>query len=252
MNDTNNYTIGRGKLYFQPEGTNGFLYFGNSPSMSATIEDQSYDHYSSDGGVKEKDFSISLQTNRTGQFSCDNVSTQNLSFFFFGKVNKLTVAAQQGVNETFAKVTQGRYLPLGIADDRPTGYRNVSNVTVKNAAGATTYAEGTDYEVESVLGRIKIIVGGTIQDESDIKVTYDVGASTREQTISGSTPIKGSMHYVADNPAGKNFDWLIPNAVIKPNGEFALKSDEAQVMNFNFEMLKVAPKEALYIDGRPA
>lgn len=115
------------------------------------------------------------------------------------------------------------------------------------------YAVTTDYLFDPATGKFDIVAGGTILDLSDIVVTFSVLASTRNRIISGSTPVEGAMRYVADNPKGDNFDYLLPYVKITPNGDYALKGDEWQQIPFNMEALKPSDgREAIYMDGRPA
>lgn len=50
---------------------------------------------------------------------------------------------------------------------------NIGNpILVKNAAGAVTHVEGTDYTVDRLKGILTRIAGGAIAAEADVKVTY--------------------------------------------------------------------------------
>src|SRR5690242_11248499 len=93
---TKNYTLGRGKLYFAKfltgtQNTNGERYIGNTPALGLKFDATMLDHYDSDQGIKEKDDSITLQVNREGSFTTDNVSPENLALLFFGSTDVLTV-----------------------------------------------------------------------------------------------------------------------------------------------------------------
>lgn len=249
-----NYTLGRGKLYFDQfaPGTQtptGERYLGNTPEFSISVEEEKLDHYGSDAGVREKDASITLQQNRSGAFTTDHVSPQNLSMFFYGSASKLTVAGGAVVAEPISNVKKGLFYQLGVTPTSPAGARKVTAVVVK--VGAVTKALGTDYAENLELGRIEILEGGTIADDADLLVDYTASASTRDRIISGSTAIVGTLRYVADNAAGDNLDWFMPYVTITPNGEFPLKGDEWQVIPFNVEVLKKTGLEAFYVDGRP-
>ena len=67
MAKNQNYTLGRGKVYFSRfiaaiQTPEGFEYIGNTPELSFTIESENLDHFSSDAGVREKDASqVSLK-----------------------------------------------------------------------------------------------------------------------------------------------------------------------------------------------
>lgn len=255
----NNYTLGRGELHFAAflPGTTtpgGERYIGNSPEFSATIENENLDHYNSDHGIREKDESIALQTDRNASFTTDNVSPDNLALFFFGSKTALAVAGGLVEDETILGVEPGLHYQLGRTADNPVGARAIDDATppvITDETAITTYAAGTDYEINLELGRITILEGGTIVAGTTIVATYTTKTSTRSRIISGSKPIEGALHYIADNPAGENYDWYMPWVKLTPNGDFALKGDEWQTIPFNVEILRQSGKEAIYVDGRP-
>jgi len=84
-----NYVVGRGRLFFGQFRPNtriarGQLYFGNTPALSLSQSEDMLDHYSSEGGVRVKDASVSLQNDSSGSFQCDNISLPNLALWFRG------------------------------------------------------------------------------------------------------------------------------------------------------------------------
>jgi hypothetical protein len=89
MADEMNYVVGRGRLFFGQFKTGtrtprGQLYFGNTPALSLSQAEDTLDHYSSEGGVRQKDASVSLQNDSSGSFQCDNISLPNLALWFRG------------------------------------------------------------------------------------------------------------------------------------------------------------------------
>jgi hypothetical protein len=87
--DEMNYVVGRGRLFFGQFKTGtrtarGQLYFGNTPALSLSQSEDTLDHYSSEGGVRVKDASVSLQNDSSGSFQCDNISLPNLALWFRG------------------------------------------------------------------------------------------------------------------------------------------------------------------------
>lgn len=257
MAEQMNYTLGRGELYFNKfsEGTMtgiGERYFGNTPEINTTVESEMLDHFNSDRGVREKDASVVLQTNRTGTFTTDHISPENIALFYFGSSEVLTQVAAQDEEDTFNGVQQGLFYQLGESEANPTGARLVENVVVTDSdTPATTFVLGQDYLVNSELGRIEILEGGDIANGTNIKVTYDTEASTREVVISGSTAVEGALRYVAQNPVGEQIDYFWPYVKISPNGDFALKSDEWQTIPFSIEVLRRPGYEAVYATKRP-
>lgn len=249
-----NYTLGRGEIYFNKfkPGTQvgtGERYIGNTPEISLTNETENLDHYNSDRGVREKDASVVLQTNRSGSFTTDHISPENLALFFFGSTSALTQTAATSETEVLTNVQQGRFYQLGESPANPTGIRNLTSLEVTDS-GSTTYELGTDYMVDMELGRIEILEGGGIDNDTDITVTYDADASTRELVLSGATPIEGSMRYISRNAAGEQLDYYWPWVKLSPNGDFALKGDEWQTIPFSVEVLRRAGYESLYISTR--
>lgn len=261
-----NYTLGRGRLYFDrftPSQVaagisastrgEGERYFGNTPELSMTSAEETLDHFDSDQGVRTKDDSVSLQLDRTGSFTTDNISVENLSLYFLSDgAADVTQSAATAAEFVIEDAKQGLFYQIGATPANPSGVRSISNVVVKSGvAFADTVTQAGNYEVDEVLGRIYILPGSTIDNE-DIEVTYDVAATTREQVISKSQSIYGALRFVADNPKGKNRDYYFPYVKLAPDGDYALKGDDWQSMSFSFEALKKATNiESLYIDGRP-
>lgn len=369
----NNYTLGRGELWFAPfrPGTRtarGESYFGNTPEFSLTIESENLDHYNSDRGVREKDQSIALQTDRTGNFTTDNISADNLALFFFGSKTRLTQAGGSVVGEDIEYVEKGLTYQLGMSQNNPGGARNISNlvlysgtltaatgtisfggtgadndtitigdvtyklVTTPSAAfdvklgataadtasnlakainlsgvagtdygtgttvhpgvtataststvtvtakvgglggnsialaktgsnitvsgatlsgGAGNLVLGTDYEFDGEQGRVKILETSSITDGIDLKANYTASANIRNRIISGGSPIEGRLRFIAYNPVGENFNYIMPWVKIRPNGDYNLKGDDWQTIPFTCEILRLDGYEAVYIDGQP-
>ena len=252
-----NYTLGRGRLYFArfapgTQDPTGYQYFGNTPEVNLSIETENLDHFSAESGVREKDDSVALQTNRTGSFTTDHISERNLALFFFGDVSTLTTSSGTVTGEAVAGIVKGGFVQVGIGPANPVGVRGISAVTVTSDPAGTTYTAGTDYVVNADAGLIEILETGTIPDGADLLVDYTRVATTRTRVVSGDTPIEGSLLYVSDNPRGSNRDIVAPWVKITPNGDFALKGEDWQTIPFNLEILKKTGMEAIYIDGRPA
>jgi hypothetical protein len=260
MTDPNNYTLGRGELWFAKylAGTqlsNGERYIGNTPEFAANIENENLDHFNSDRGIKEKDESIPLQTNRTASFITDNIHPENLAMYFLGETSKLAVTAASVVGERHEAVIKGLTYQLGKTGS---GARNLDiqsagvNIIVNDDKGApTTYVEGSDYTIDMERGRLEILSTGNIDSGTNLVIDYKVKATTRDRVISGSKPIEGSLRYLSFNPAGKQFDWFMPWVKIQANGDHALKGDEWQQIPFSVEILRKPGWEAVYIDGEP-
>lgn len=259
MAKQNNYTLGRGKLYFArfKTGTTtpgGERYLGNSPDVGFSSDSQRLDHFNSDAGVRVKDASVLLQMDYAGSFSLDDIQFENLALTFLGNSLVQTVAAKTAQTETFTNVKAGLTFQLGTTDATPTGARKVTVATggITNATTpATVYQAGRDYVIDEDLGRVTILEGTTIPDDGGIKVAWASAAYTVEATVSAGDTIEGSLRYVADNPAGDDIDFFMPWVQITPDGDYTLKGDDWQVMNFTLAILKKGALNAVYANGRP-
>lgn len=132
---------------------------------------------------------------------------------------------------------------------------NATNVVASGAnlsgGTGTSYIEGTDYTVDYDNGVIEILDTGGISDGTDIEVFFAVRSSTRDRVISGSTPVEGALMYIAHNPKGTDFNYMLPWIKVTPNGDYSLKGDEWQTIPFNLEILKPSNGEAITMDGKP-
>lgn len=254
----NNYTLGRGELHFAMyrSGTTvpgGERYLGNSPELSYSATQEMLDHYSSDRGVRVKDASVTLQQDYSGALSLDDIDMKNLALFFLGDAATVTVASRTVAAEAINGVEQGLSYQLGTSATDPAGVRQVSAVTLTNdTVAANVPVAGADYVLDPVRGRITILEGSAkIANGDNLTVAYTVDASTRDQVISKSKTIEGSLRYIANNPAGKDIDYFMPRVRLTPNGDFNIKGDDWQVLPFTLEILKKGPLEAIYADGQP-
>ena len=252
---SNNYTLGRGEVHFGQfvTGTQtprGERYFGNTPELGFTAEQESLDHYSSDRGVRIKDQSVILQLDYSGSFITDNISPENLAAFFLGENSLQTVAGSTITGETMPDIEKGLTYQLGTSGSTPSGARKVSSVVVKKAS--TPLVAGVDYTIDTELARVTILeTSSTLVNGDDLTVDYTIVGSTRKRIISKSNTIEGAMRYIAQNPAGENIDYFMPWVKLTPNGDFQLKGDEWQQLPFTLEILKKGSLEAIYMDGRP-
>lgn len=270
-----NYTLPRGRVFFDrftPAQVSagigastrgqGERYFGNTPEFSMTSEEETLDHFSSEGGIKVKDDSVSLQLNRTGSFVTDNIDAGNLALLFLSDgATTITQVSATAATFVILGARPGHFYQVGATSVLPAGMRNISTVLVGKGTApgyATSVASATNWEVDEATGRIYILPGSAgIPDNSgagtDIQVTYDLAATAREQVVSKSTAIYGALRYVANNPKGTNRDYYMPLVKLSPDGDFSLIGDDWQQIGFTFEILKKGSNiEGVYIDGRGA
>lgn len=238
---SDNITLGRGRLLFQALGSNGFRYIGNTPAFGVSVASESLKHYNSDAGIKKQDREVPIQTDYSGSFTTDNIDHANMAALLQGSTSTVAVAGSTGETITFTGITQG--LTYQVGD------RNLANVVVKVAAA--TKALGTDYTVDAVRGHVTPVVGGGIANAADMIVEYDITAHSIEQTVSGAAVVEGSLMFVANNPEGEDIDYYMGAVKLTPNGEFNVKAEEWQAIQFNVLISEPSGGNAILANGQP-
>lgn len=82
--DVLNYLVGKGTLWFQPEGTSGFIQLGNAPTFEYETSVTKLDHFSSMEGTKLKDMSVITERTATLNITLDEFSVENMAIALGG------------------------------------------------------------------------------------------------------------------------------------------------------------------------
>lgn len=245
---TENYTLGRGSIYFRKDGEKDFRFLGNAPTFNLNITSEKLEHFRSTSGVREKDLTIILQTNRTATVVAEDLNLENLALFFLGETLQVTQAALTAQTEAFADVKVERLYQVGETAARPTGFRKLTTPVIKK--GTTALTPGVDYVIDANRGTFQIMAGGAVVDGDDLTVEFGVAASTRSQVISGTHSATGAIRFLADNAEGDNNDYFLPSVEISPNGEFGLISENAlATLPLTVDVQKKGTLAAIYLDG---
>ncbi|SON54318.1 hypothetical protein HDIA_0777 [Hartmannibacter diazotrophicus] len=257
-----NYVLGRGEVLFGrfKDGTQtpeGYRYLGNTPEFGLTIESQAQDHYNSDRGIREKDLSITLEVNRTGQMVADEIDLDNLSYFFFSAAGKETVAQAGGAVTGFSipDAIPGRTYQLGESASNPIGDLNIaaSGFVVNDDTTPTpvTFTAGDDYVLDGERGHLTIVEGGAITEGTNLEVDYTVTASSYDRVLSGSEKVEGALKFITRNATGPDRVFTMPHVTLAPNGDYNLKGDDWQQIPFTLDILRKGNLEAIYLNGLP-
>jgi len=254
-----NYVMGRGEVHFAPflPGTKtlpqggGYRFLGNVPTFTLGVTSDKYEHFRSTRGVKEKDLTVILQTNRSATIEAEDIIPDNLQFFFLGSTSNVAQATTSSLTESFTDVVPGRRYFVGVTGNNPTGYRNLTTPVLKK--GSTTLTPGVDYVIDVTRGFFDVLIGGAggVISGDDLTLEFGIAASTRKRTISGSDSVEGAMRFLSYNAVGENIDYFMPYVQISPNGEFSLIGDELQKLPLTVDVQALTPYEALYMDGQP-
>ena len=258
---TKNIVLGAGHIYFDEFDAAGALtgerYLAETPGFSMTVATEKVEDYSSDGEIAEKHFSKTTKVTRDFSLSLKDVSASNVAMFIIGTSSTQSTTSGavtgQAINGGNG-VLQGRWYQIGVSASQPTGVRDITTLAIKDDV-PTTYTLTDDYIPDLVNGRIYIVPGGAIADDTVITADYTKQDRTWEEVTSHDTgPVTGALRYVAKNTGGANKDVYLPSVTMEPNGEFAFKSrDTVQQMGFN--VLVATPDDgraAVYVNGRAA
>lgn len=269
-----NYVVGRGRLYFDQfkNGSNtslgGEMYFGNTPELTLNTDSETLDHYSSESGLRNLDMTLLLEMTQGGSFSTDEINPDNLALFFLGEKSRVTQTQATGRTQVIPLLKKGRFFQLGIDVNNPTGVRDITNVQIVVADASVAVSTGTgdittipgvtvlplpnNIELDLAMGRLYVEIDAPdVGNNMQAVVQYDVNAQSRTMIIGRSTMIYGALRFISDNPVGNQKDYFFPKIALQPDGDYALKGDDWQVMSFTFRALKLnSVTERCYIDVR--
>jgi len=215
--------LGRGKVYFDRLDSSGNptgeYFLGNTPSFEITPTPEEIKKYSSATRAADLIASDVIRTTLALRIQGDEFSKENLAMALFGGTGTLAQTGSSVAAEDLPGVLQGRYYKLA--------YRDVSSVVVEPDGGGTPYTVDTDYTVDADTGRIYIVVGGGIADDTDIEVDYDYGTIALDTVLGMTeTSVKGLIRFVGDPARGPTYEIEIWQASVRADGAIGFISDE--------------------------
>lgn len=180
------YVLGRGKVFFNQfnlasvddEIGSGERYIGNTPSFATNQAYSNLDHYDADEGIRVKDDTVQLQLDRSGAFTLDNISIENVAMMMGTTAVTESQAAATGEAETFLINQLGLYYQLGADNVVPDGVGKVSSVVVTDNTGV--HATGTITVAAQPAAADTITINGH-------PITFVAGAPAAHQVQLGGT-----------------------------------------------------------------
>jgi hypothetical protein len=254
-------TLGNGELWFDPflPGTTtpsgGEEYIGHSTAFGLGVATTKIEHMGSDRGTKKRNRSVVTSVTRSGSFTTDIISPQNMARALMGSAAVLSVVGATFTDEPHNDVVLGRAYQLGTSANNPAGVVNLdfhTSTTVKVIVkvGSVTKTEGTDYVVDMEQAYVIPLVGGSIAPGDDILVSYKTKTSTRNIVVAANTEVEGTLRYRSYNAEGENMNWFMPYVKLTVDGEIQLKSADAFAeIPFTVEVLERDGLEGLYGNG---
>lgn len=229
--NTNDYNLGRGKVYFADlvsSKPNAYRFLGNAPEFNISVEVETLEHESSQSGLKVTDKEVVISQKVNLNLTLDELNFENLSTFLAGTTSSFTNGgAETGYDlagaESYA-VADGRW--YDIVDS--SGKRVYNLATLADNSGTA----GTHYSVDLKMGRIFLIDSATA-DLTDVTWTVDSGAATFDEVRAlTQTSILGALKFVAENPASTDHqtEFQFHQVSLKAEGDLGMISDEYSQM----------------------
>lgn len=146
----------------------GLTFIGNVSELMLNPQTEKIEHTESQTGNNSVDKVIERALKVEMSMTMDSMASDNLARLVFGTVTKDAAA-------TITAEAHKAYLDKMLILDNI----NVQTFTsLTDVGGATTYVDGTDYEViDLAAGMIKILSGGAITDGQDVEANYATGDS---------------------------------------------------------------------------
>jgi len=225
---------------------------GNCPTFSYTVETEELEHQSSRGGLKVTDKKVTLSQTTSLNFTLDEISLQNLALFLSGTVATHTNPAKTGVTNyewIVGNEASTTNLKKGVWYDlvSSTGERLYDilpgNLTLATTAGSpVTLVLGTDYELDTVQGRVfmkstSTVLTTAIAAFQGITMTYTASAGSKNlDEVRGLTTsnIAYAIKFIGKNPANNNAEteWQFHQVTLSPEGDLSLIGDDWSTIGF--------------------
>ena len=250
---SNDYVLGAGYVRFAPETSStvegtAFRYLGQTSGFSIGGASEILTADSYDSPVAEELVRIIKKVTRESVITLNDIDEDNLGLFLMGSSSTVTqtTGAATGL---ISAITRGRYYKL-VSDS----VQDIGSTTLKlgSATGTTLTVTGGDYELDSTWGVVYFPTGGVATGNIYYSIAKTASSWTKVST--GSTPIYGTLEFIADNTVGANRRVKISRCVLSPNGQAEFKSrDNFMTLSMNVNILtRDANTPQVQVFGAPA
>lgn len=185
---TENYTLGKGQLFWDPwdPDTNqytGERSLGNAPEVSINMNATFLDHFSSMSDFKAKDKSVVSEIAPQITFTLDELVADNWKLLVYGTQSDVTQSANDHLSQVISTPRKGRYYQL--VDGSSNNMRGVGSFIITH--GTVT---GGPFQVgETVTGGTskKTCVVVQVVDSTHLIVSTISGTFTADEGLTGGT-----------------------------------------------------------------
>lgn len=243
IHTTEDYQLGRGILQMaELDATGhpkGFRDLGNVPELTASVESEKLEHFSSRQGLKKLDKSIILQITSGLSFTLENINFENLAAFFSGVTADYTnpaiagVADQQFVND--GELEAYKHYILRSSTGPVFGITTTNAIVVESTDGTPiALTKDTDYVLDEVAGQIFINDTSTVQsiisagDGLQFSLTADATATTVDQLqVLADTELNVALRFILEEAdSGEKVIYDYHKSTVSADGDYVLISGE--------------------------
>lgn len=178
--------------------------------------------------------SVTIPKPASASFTLDQMDPDMFAMAFFG-TNSAFTQSSASVTDQAVTAIHDKWVELGKL--------MISTVVVKHTSGTPTYMMGTDYELNTRLGMIKVLSTGAILNAASIKVSYAHAAIAGTQ-MTGMTKTNVRLRMVLDGQNyadGRNFKLDVYRARLAPSGEFGFQAGDKKFMEAKFDATLETP-----------
>jgi len=217
--DARNYTLGRGKCYFDKLDQTNSVYegerdLGNATAVTCNTALDTLDHYTSRSGLKAKDKKVVLQITPTIAFTLDEISWENISLMFMADYTDVSQSADDELSflldvSTYkdSQLTGNRYYSVG-------DYRNIGVYKLSwdgGGGGVPTRGETITGGTSSATAEILNVMAGSTAASGTAYVKDISGTFQDDEAVTTATLTSGNLnvpttHTYFDATSGLIFD----------------------------------------------
>jgi hypothetical protein len=214
------YTVGKGLVFFKPNGQEHFEELGDVENFDLTVEVEELERYSNQYGTATLANNAVTQVDASIETTLYQMTARNRALAAGGDRATMAQTSQSGQTLTIAAVQAGGIYEIPAL--------SLSNVAVTDGeATPTAYTAGTDYELDAAAGLIKVLQipagAGT-----GLEVTYDQAeiASGLQVGIGGNPNIRGALRLRGVNDIGAKVLVDLWDVQLRPSGARSYISTE--------------------------
>ena len=219
--DANNLYLGAGELWIN-RMTHGALglwrHLGNVTRFELTPSVETLEKQSSMEGARGTLKEVVTKTTMEIGLTLDEFDPENLALALFGSVSAYSQTNGTVTDTSLGTAKKGYWLD--------TGKQKITVTAIK--VGTTTYAEGTDYSVDSESGMIYITPNSTIVDGSTVlwSGSYAAITSTQIQALADAKIECALRFRSASDATGPRFLCDVWRASIQPDGALSMLTEQ--------------------------